>query len=274
MTWTSRPSSSTTSSSRARSSASCWSRLAASSRGQAADGVEALRADRRARSPTWCSWTSRCPGSPGSKSRERLIDGGRGCSPALRSCSSRRSTSTPIDAFQVNAVDYLLKPVDPERLDQAVAAGAAAARARTSRAGGDGGRDERALANAELERLVKRLRRAGPARTAGGQGRRAVLPGRGRRRDFRVAGRRSRSRSYGHRVHGTSNYRTLDDLQAQLDPAIFWRVHRSYLVNINKIKEIVPWFSRNYILRMSDAKSTEIPVSRSQTKRLREYLQL
>jgi two-component system, LytTR family, response regulator LytT len=45
-------------------------------------------------------------------------------------------------------------------------------------------------------------------------------------------------------------------------------------VNITKIKEIVPWFSRNYILRMKDAKATEIPVSRSQTKRLREYLKL
>jgi two-component system LytT family response regulator/two-component system response regulator LytT len=73
---------------------------------------------------------------------------------------------------------------------------------------------------------------------------------------------------------GTSNYRTLDELQARLDPNVFWRVHRSHLVNINKIKEIVPWFSRNYILKMKDAKATEIPVSRSQTKRLREYLQL
>ena len=62
--------------------------------------------------------------------------------------------------------------------------------------------------------------------------------------------------------------------QGQLDPATFWRVHRSHLVNINRIKEIVPWFSRNYILRMKDAKATEIPVSRSQTKRLREYLRL
>ena len=66
---------------------------------------------------------------------------------------------------------------------------------------------------------------------------------------------------------GTSNYRTLDELQARLDPSVFWRVHRSHLVNINKIKEIVPWFSRNYILRMKDDKSTEIPVSRTQTRR-------
>ena len=73
---------------------------------------------------------------------------------------------------------------------------------------------------------------------------------------------------------GTSNYRTLDELQERLDPGVFFRVHRSHLVNINKIKEIVPWFSRNYILRMKDEKSTEIPVSRTQTRRLREYLKL
>ena len=47
-------------------------------------------------------------------------------------------------------------------------------------------------------------------------------------------------------LSGTSNYRTLDELQARLDPEVFWRVHRSHLVNINKIREIVPWFSRNY----------------------------
>mgnify|MGYP001028042502 CR=1 FL=1 len=75
-------------------------------------------------------------------------------------------------------------------------------------------------------------------------------------------------------VAGTSNYRTLDELQARLDPDLFWRVHRSHLVNINKIKEIVPWFSRNYMRRMKDAHVTELPVSRAQTKRLRDYLKL
>ena len=75
-------------------------------------------------------------------------------------------------------------------------------------------------------------------------------------------------------MYGTSNYRTLDELQARLDPAVFWRVHRSHLVNITKIKEIVPWFSRNYLLKMKDPKTTEIPVSRAQTRRLREYLQI
>jgi two-component system LytT family response regulator/two-component system response regulator LytT len=45
-------------------------------------------------------------------------------------------------------------------------------------------------------------------------------------------------------------------------------------VNINKIKEVIPWFKSSYQLRMADAKHTEIPVSRVQTKRLRELLKL
>jgi len=73
---------------------------------------------------------------------------------------------------------------------------------------------------------------------------------------------------------GEANYRTLEDLQADLDPNIFWKVHRSYLVNINKIKEVVPWFNRTLQLKMIDKKETEIPVSRSHSKRLKEYLKL
>jgi two-component system LytT family response regulator/two-component system response regulator LytT len=55
---------------------------------------------------------------------------------------------------------------------------------------------------------------------------------------------------------------------------VFWRVHRSYLVNINKIREVIPWFKSSYQIRMDDKKQTEIPVSRVQTKRLRSLLKL
>ena len=75
-------------------------------------------------------------------------------------------------------------------------------------------------------------------------------------------------------LEGHSNYRTIEDLQANLDRDIFWRVHRSYLVNINRIKEVVPWFKSSYQLRMDDKKHTEIPVSRVQTRRLRELFKL
>lgn len=75
-------------------------------------------------------------------------------------------------------------------------------------------------------------------------------------------------------LEGQSNYRTIEELHSNLDPDIFWRVHRSYLVNINRIKEVIPWFKSTYMLRMDDKKQSEIPVSRAQTKRLRALLRL
>ncbi len=75
-------------------------------------------------------------------------------------------------------------------------------------------------------------------------------------------------------LEGDSNCRTLEELSEQLDPEQFWRVHRSFLVNIQHIREVVPWFKSSYQLRMDDRQSTEIPVSRSQTKRLRELFNL
>jgi two-component system LytT family response regulator/two-component system response regulator LytT len=166
-----------------------------------------------------------------------------------------------IEAFDVNAVDYLLKPVEQARLEQALQ------RVRHRLALGQPADDR-------LDRLVRMM--------AGRQNRRDQLA-------LKIGDRflliQAEDLIYASvdgdtiqiaagQLVGTSNYRTLDELQARLDPDVFWRVHRSHLVNINKIKEIVPWFSRNYMLRMKDAKATEIPVSRSQTKRLRDYLKL
>jgi two-component system, LytTR family, response regulator LytT len=75
-------------------------------------------------------------------------------------------------------------------------------------------------------------------------------------------------------IEGQSKCRTLEELLDLLDPAIFWRAHRSYVVNINHIREVVPWFKSSYQLRMADKKQTEIPVSRAQTRRLRELFKL
>ena len=75
-------------------------------------------------------------------------------------------------------------------------------------------------------------------------------------------------------IEGESNYRTVEELAEALDPDVFWRPHRSYLVNINHIKEVVPWFKSSYMLKMNDKRASEIPVSRAQTKRLRELLKL
>jgi two-component system, LytTR family, response regulator len=168
-----------------------------------------------------------------------------------------------IEAFEVNAVDYLLKPVDPARLETAVER----ARRRLAADRADPNHDQ-------LEKIVQLVadRQSRRDRLALRVGERFLLV---QAEDVIYASLVDDSVTVvSEHQTGTSNCRTLDELQTQLDPGVFWRVHRSHLVNINKIKEIVPWFSRNYILRMQDSRGTEIPVSRSQTRRLREYLKL
>ena len=170
-----------------------------------------------------------------------------------------------IEGFQVNAVDYLLKPVDVARLEQAV---------QRTRRRLQSDRSRPALANEDLEQIVKLVteRQSRRERLAVKIGERVMLVDAD---DLIFASLADDVITVvAGNLTGTSNYRSLDELQERLDPSVFWRVHRSYLVNINKIKEIVPWFSRNYILKMNDGRTTEIPVSRSQTKRLREYLRL
>jgi two-component system LytT family response regulator/two-component system response regulator LytT len=177
-----------------------------------------------------------------------------------------------IEAFEVNAVDYLLKPVDPARLDTAVQR--ARRRIASERHPGIGDGGSAALPTDQLEKILQLVSER--------QSRRERLAIRVGERLLLVQAEEIIHASLADEIitivtsqySGTSNYRTLDELHARLDPSVFWRVHRSHLVNINKIKEIVPWFSRNYILRMKDPKGTEIPVSRTQTRRLREYLKL
>lgn len=160
-----------------------------------------------------------------------------------------------VEAFRLEAMDYLLKPVDKARVAESLE------RARRAI-------QERQKPDAEP------AARPSPQRTK--------LLVRNANRNFIVDAQELVYATIddglitvvASQVEGQSNYRTLEDLQTNLDPAIFWRVHRSYLVNINKIKEVVPWFKSSYQLRMDDKKGTEIPVSRVQTKRLRELLKL
>lgn len=65
------------------------------------------------------------------------------------------------------------------------------------------------------------------------------------------------------------SYRTLDEFASELDPEVFHRVHRSYLANVDRIREIIPQASGNYELLMDDSKGTRVPLSRQHARELR-----
>jgi DNA-binding LytR/AlgR family response regulator len=169
-----------------------------------------------------------------------------------------------VKAFEVNAVDYLLKPFDKKRVAQSVQK--AKSKMETNSASSD-----------KLETLVRMLE------SQSSQPSKVLLKSTGRlflvnQKEICFAsiedGVISVVTSGANSMEGQSNCRTLEELLESLDPNLFWRAHRSYLVNINRIKEVVPWFKSSYQLRMDDKKQTEIPVSRAQTKRLRELFGL
>ncbi|HUL34949.1 MAG TPA: LytTR family DNA-binding domain-containing protein [Candidatus Eisenbacteria bacterium] len=169
-----------------------------------------------------------------------------------------------VQAFDVNAVDYVLKPFDKARISKAIQKAKKEIEAQTSPA-------ER------LEQLVSQLSAPKPSASqptkilVRSQQRMLLVDA----EDLIFASIEGGLISVTARdLEGSSNYRTLEELHAALDSESFWRPHRSYLVNIHHIKEVVPWFKSSFMLKMNDKKQSEIPVSRQQTKRLRDLFKL
>lgn len=67
---------------------------------------------------------------------------------------------------------------------------------------------------------------------------------------------------------------TMQEIERILTEPNFYRVHRQYLVNLDKVLEIIPWFHGSYQLRMDDFKNEEIPVSRNKVKDLKMLMGL
>ena len=173
-----------------------------------------------------------------------------------------------VRAFEVNAADYLLKPVDAERFTQALAR----ARARLERGGGEAERTARLLEliHAGQERLAAGVEQGArrpaeylPVRTQTGV------------RIVRVETVRYLSAD-GHyvRVHtGTETLEvraTLQEYQDQLDPARFARIHRATIVNLDFVRELRPWFRGDYLVQLVDG--TELKLSRHYRAALGERL--
>ena len=169
-----------------------------------------------------------------------------------------------VQAFDVNAVDYVLKPFDKARISKAIQRARKEIEAQTS-------------PTERLEQLVSQL---GNSKQSSTQPVKVLVKSQQRLLLVDAEDVIWASIDGGmitvmaKEIEGISNYHTLEEMAAALDSDVFWRPHRSYLVNIHHIKEVVPWFKAGYMLKMSDKKQTEIPVSRGQIKRMRELFKL
>ena len=159
-----------------------------------------------------------------------------------------------IRAFELHALDYLMKPFNPRRLRAAVA------RARQALAKDRAPHDERLLAllarmSATQDDLERRLGSAplAPGGPAEGWLERLTVRDRGRIHFVRTADIDwiGASGNYVELHVGTTVHlvrEKLSGLAARLDPTRFVRIHRSTIVNVERIREIQPWFSGDYVV--------------------------
>ena len=64
-----------------------------------------------------------------------------------------------------------------------------------------------------------------------------------------------------------------DEVEVQLDPAMFIRLGRTHIVNLQRISQIVPWSGGNYIMVLDDAEKSEVRLTRSQAQLLKNKVE-
>jgi two-component system LytT family response regulator len=161
-----------------------------------------------------------------------------------------------IRAFDVHALDYLLKPFSRSRLIRAIR------RAQETAAG-----------KPDLTRQLRSV-----LESLSGQGRyltRLAVRDRDRIRVLDVQevdwiGVQDEQVVVHAGEQSFAIRRTMAELEAQLDPAGFFRAHRSAIVNLDRVQEIIPWFKGSHKLRLTAG--AEVDLSRAQARALREIL--
>jgi two-component system LytT family response regulator len=161
-----------------------------------------------------------------------------------------------IRAFEVHALDYLLKPFSQDRLEKAIH------RAQEALAG------DQDIA-AQLGPLLESLTTEGRFLT------RLAVYDRDRIRvldadevDWIGIEGEQVMVHVGDQVYPIR--RTLAELEARLDPKRFFRAHRSAIVNLDRVQEVIPWFKGGHILRLTTG--AEVDLSRAQARALRKIL--
>ena len=172
-----------------------------------------------------------------------------------------------LKAFDVHALDYLLKPFDDERFAHALA------RAKTQ------------IEAREINRLSKRLlallEERETERNAPAQGKgyltRVMIKAAGRvvllkvdEIDFVEADGNYAKLHVGKKAHLLRE--KMNDLEGQLDPARFVRIHRSVIVNLDRIKEMHPHFNGDYIVVLEDGR--QLRLSRTRREQLEARLNM
>ena len=179
-----------------------------------------------------------------------------------------------VKAFEAEALDYVLKPFTLERLEKSVD------RARRFKQLAENQTGSRAAGQAEEpDQATAPVASASPSADVAGAERRIplydgerIIPTLPKHILFVTSDER---RIVVHAVHGRYGTKsTLADLEARLMPHGFFRAHRSHLVNLNHVAEVLPWTNGSFKLTMSDRERTEILVSRYNAKELKAFFDL
>ena len=160
-----------------------------------------------------------------------------------------------IQAFEVHAADYLLKPISRARLEEAVR------RVRLRLAG-----QTPSTQLQDLLQLLEARQRRYLGQVPVHRGRQILVVPSDHILWFEVEYRLVYAHVDGDRY--MTNF-TLKELEERLDPEIFFRAHKSRLVNLQHVRAIVPWFGGRFKLIMRDQKGSEVELSRAQARELR-----
>lgn len=170
-----------------------------------------------------------------------------------------------LKAFEVNSIDYLVKPIEPAQLDRAVAK---LERLRGARPDW--------LARPELRSMLDQLAASIRAperryldRVASRAGERVQLIELDRITHFFAQDKLTFA------VAGGRNYsvdHSIAELEQKLDPQRFLRIHRSTLLNLDWVQEVDAWFSGRALVRLKDERKTELTVARDRVRQLKERL--